>query len=46
MAVYFDVTLIAIGNFTGLKNGVKIIGIPKPKNRMQRALGTIFKVLL
>ncbi len=44
MAVYFDVTLIAIGNFTGLKNGVQIIGIPKPKNRLQRAFGTIFKV--
>lgn len=44
MAAYFDVTLIAIGNFTGLKNGVQIIGIPKPKNRLQRAFGTIFKV--
>jgi glycosyltransferase involved in cell wall biosynthesis len=43
-AIYFDVTLIAIGNFSGNKNGVKIIGINKPKTRIERAFGTIFKV--
>lgn len=44
MATDFDVTLIAIGNFSGNRNGVKIIGIPKPKNRLQRVFATIFKV--
>lgn len=46
MSPYFDITLIAIGNFTGLKNGVKIIGIKKPKSRIHRAFLTIFKVFV
>lgn len=44
MAAYFQVTLIAIGNFSGNKNGVNVIGIPKPINHIQRAFKTIFKV--
>jgi len=44
MVSYFQVTLIAIGEFTGKKNGVEIIGIPKPKSHLQRAFTTIFKV--
>ena len=44
MAVHFQVILIAIGDFTGSKNGVEIIGIPKPKSHLQRAFTTIFKV--
>lgn len=40
----FDVTLIAIGDFTGIKNGVNVIGIKKPKNRIQRFFFTILKV--
>lgn len=43
MARYFDVTLIAIGNFSGERQGVNIIGLAKPKNRFQRIVGTIFK---
>ncbi len=44
MAVHFQVVLIAIGDFTGSKNGVEIIGITKPKSHLQRAFITIFKV--
>ena len=44
MAVHFQVILIAIGDFTGSKNGVEIIGITKPKSHLQRAFTTIFKV--
>lgn len=40
----FDVTLIAIGEFSGVKNGVNIIGIPKPANRLKRLLHTTRKV--
>jgi glycosyltransferase involved in cell wall biosynthesis len=44
MALHFQVILIAIGDFTGKKNGVEIIGILKPKSHLQRAFITIFKV--
>ena len=44
MALHFQVVLIAIGDFTGLKNGVEVIGVPKPKNHIQRAFTTVFKV--
>ena len=43
---YFDVTLIAIGNFTGQKQGVRIIGIPKAKTKLERFFGTTFKVFV
>ncbi len=32
----FDVTLIGIGDFTGTKNGVNVIGILPSKNRLFR----------
>lgn len=44
LATDFDITLIAIGNFSGYRNGVKICGINKPKNRWQRIFSTIFNV--
>jgi glycosyltransferase involved in cell wall biosynthesis len=44
MALHFQVVLVAIGDFTGSKNGVEIIGIPKPQNHLQRAFTTVFKV--
>lgn len=40
LAKVYDVTLIGIGNFSGQKNGVNIIGIPKPKSRFHRLLFT------
>jgi glycosyltransferase involved in cell wall biosynthesis len=40
----FDVTLIAIGKFTGVKNGVKLIGLPKPANRLKRLWHTTRQV--
>ncbi|MCU0422273.1 MAG: glycosyltransferase family 4 protein [Bacteroidia bacterium] len=40
LAKAYEVTLIAIGDYSGIKNGVKLIGIPKPKNRLQRILKT------
>ncbi len=46
LAKYFDVTLIAIGNFTGQKQGVRIIGIPKAKTKLERFFGTTFKVFV
>ncbi|MCX6185863.1 MAG: glycosyltransferase [Bacteroidetes bacterium] len=46
LARYFDVTLIAIGNFTGHKQGVRIIGIPKAKTKLERILGTTFRVFI
>lgn len=46
LAKYFDVTLIAIGNFTGQKQGVRIIGIPKAKKKLERFFGTTFKVFV
>ncbi len=46
LAKYFDVTLIAIGNFTGQKQGVRIIGIPLAKTKLERFFGTTFKVFV
>jgi len=46
LAKYFDVTLIAIGNFTGQKQGVRIIGIPEAKTKLERFFGTTFKVFV
>lgn len=43
--LFYNVTLIAIGSFSGYKNGVKIVGIIKPQNRFKRVFATIFKVL-
>jgi len=44
LAKLYDVTLIGIGNFTGQKDGVNIIGIPKPKSRIHRLVFTTFIV--
>lgn len=46
LAKYFDVTLIAIGNYTGHKQGVRIIGIPAAKTKLERFFGTTFKVFV
>ena len=46
LAKYFDVTLIAIGNFSGQKQGVRIIGIPEPKTKLERFFGTTFRVFI
>ena len=46
LAKYFDVTLIAIGNFSGQKQGVRIIGIPEPKTKLERFFGTTIKVFV
>src|SRR5574343_513539 len=40
LAKQFDVTLIAIGNFSGQKEGVQLIGLPKPTSRLKRLLHT------
>lgn len=44
LAQQFDVTLIGIGNFTGERNGVRIIGIPKPPSRIYRLLFITWQV--
>ncbi|MFI5221615.1 MAG: glycosyltransferase [Bacteroidia bacterium] len=44
LAKQFDVTYIGIGNFTGERNGVKIIGVKNPRNRSVRLVLTTFKV--
>lgn len=44
LAADFDVTLIAIGSFTGRLQGVNIISVPKPKSRLKRILQTTFAV--
>ncbi|OYU94704.1 MAG: hypothetical protein CFE21_13505 [Bacteroidetes bacterium B1(2017)] len=46
LATEFDVTLIAIGEGSYLQNGVRVIGVPKPKSFLQRFLYTIFKVFI
>jgi glycosyltransferase involved in cell wall biosynthesis len=46
LAKFFDVTLIAIGNFSGQKQGVRIIGIPLAKTKLERFFGTTFKVFV
>lgn len=38
LAKYFEVTLIAVGNQSGMIDGVKVIGLPKPKGRLSRIL--------
>ncbi|MDP1727686.1 MAG: glycosyltransferase [Bacteroidota bacterium] len=44
LAKVYDVTFIGIGNYTGMKDGVFMIGIPKPGNYLIRFIHTIFKV--
>lgn len=44
LAKHFDVTYIGIGNFSGMRDGVKVIGIKNPKDRIQRLTRTLFKV--
>ena len=44
LAKEYDVTFIGIGNYTGLKDGISMIGIPKPGNYIIRFVHTIFKV--
>jgi glycosyltransferase involved in cell wall biosynthesis len=46
LAKIFDVTLIAIGEGNQIKQGVQVIGIPKPKNFWYRYLFTIWKVFI
>lgn len=36
----FEVTLIAIGKVSGLKDGVRLMGLPKPTSRLRRILHT------
>jgi glycosyltransferase involved in cell wall biosynthesis len=44
LARHFDVTYIGIGNYTGERNGVRIIGVKNPSNRLKRLLYTTFRV--
>lgn len=44
LAKDFEVTLIAIGHFSGKKSGVHLIGIPKPTSRIKRIIHTTRKV--
>ncbi len=44
LAKHFDATFIGIGNFTGIRNDVNIIGIPKPESRIQRMFSSSLKV--
>jgi glycosyltransferase involved in cell wall biosynthesis len=44
LAKHFSVTLIAIGENTGLQQGVNVIAIPKPKSRVLRLMVTTFQV--
>jgi glycosyltransferase involved in cell wall biosynthesis len=50
LAREFEVTFIGIGEFTGIKEGVNLVGIPKPKSRIRRLLFTrsiaFYKALL
>lgn len=46
LARHFDTIFIGIGNYTGIKDGVKLIGIQKPKNLYIRFFYTIFKVFI
>ncbi|MFY8191145.1 MAG: glycosyltransferase family 4 protein [Bacteroidia bacterium] len=47
LAKKFDVTLIAIGNEGNfVKDGVRVISIPKPKNFIERFFKTVFKVFI
>jgi glycosyltransferase involved in cell wall biosynthesis len=44
LAKDFDVYLIGIGNFEGIKSGVHVIGIPKPPSRIYRLFITTWVV--
>jgi len=44
LAKHFDVTYIGIGNFSGMRDGVKIIGVHNPETRLKRLFNTTFKV--
>lgn len=44
LATQHEVTLIAIGEKSGIINGVQVIAIPKPKSFLQRFIVTAFKV--
>jgi len=44
LAKKYDVTYIGIGNFSGERDGVKIIGIHNPETRLKRLFYTTFKV--
>jgi len=44
LAKLYDITFIGIGDFTGIRNDVKIIGIKKPNSHITRILFTIWKV--
>lgn len=44
LAKLYDVTLIAIGNNSGVHSGVNVIAINKPKTRVHRILFTTFQV--
>ncbi len=46
LAEHFDVTYIGIGNKSEYKNGVNIIGIPKPQSRVHRLFFTTWKVFV
>lgn len=40
----YDISLVAIGLFSGKRDGVHIIGIPKPPSRLKRIFSTTFRV--
>jgi len=44
LAKRYDVTYIGIGNYTGMREGVNIIGIHNPETRFKRLFYTTFKV--
>jgi glycosyltransferase involved in cell wall biosynthesis len=44
LAKHFQVTLIAIGNNSGMHQGVNVVAIPKPKSRVIRLLFTTLQV--
>lgn len=44
LAKHFEVYLVAIGSYTGIKEGVNIIGIQKPKWRLVRLFYTTWQV--
>jgi glycosyltransferase involved in cell wall biosynthesis len=44
LAKHFDVTYIGIGNFSGMRDGVKIIGVHNPETRLKRLFYTTFRV--
>ncbi|MES2690382.1 MAG: glycosyltransferase [Bacteroidota bacterium] len=44
LAKEYDVSLVAIGKFTGKRDGVSVTGIPKPASRLKRIFGTTHQV--